>query len=1265
MSNYFENIQDGISQFERQLDALRPDYVKVDDRSTFDLLAQLAALSDQFNFYNSEDKPDGDWQDFFYADLVVMLIIASNLEFTAYEEEYLRIREAMGNTEEDTPLRLHTARFFTLLYDMAIVLMNVLQQLSLADKKFILQSYTQQMINAVEEEVDKLYRFELQAASLFPDQPAQQTTLRSPQVTPDLLQLFPRSFRNTDEGTEVFKGFYSLNEIYDTLRSKFYQISSASGYYLNKQLTVREHEPHMGLLVTFTELYKHLQTQINELPKRHLDYYFREILGIQQLHAVPDQVHILVEPAPQITKLTIEAGEILLAANAVDKEPLKYQLLEQLTVHPARIMAMHTLYVSRYLQIAARPLQSDDIFEAEVYSATHAVIPPAAYAKLTTPPLTWPLLGEDQHDLSQAMRTMDNSSLGFLIGSPALYLTEGHREVQVKLHFTPATFSIFKSYINNYAVAAKRSVPVITNELLSAAFLLYYTTAKTWTPVQYYNVRSSAVEQADNAIAINFILHMNAEASSTYKEEVHGDNIASSLPLLKILLNNNSFHHPYSFLRYLVLERVTVTANVDGYHSVKLSNNIGEANAAHAFRMFGSMPVVGSYLDICDTNIFNKYTRDFSINLEWLDLPKDINGFDSYYAAYQAGMTTDAYKVGISSINNGQFLPDNGDQQLFPLFQTYRDKEGDLHLDDTTVIGNADFHKISFPNAMKMAKDEKQGNNTYKEGTVRLELATPSEAFGHLRYPLIFPDIIQFNAKHPSRKKPLPNLPYVPSVKSIQISYTLVHSESVKPVRSSNRDEGLEVHHFSAFGQEEIYPGRGINYFPLLPVFSNAGHLYIGFNQLIPGKELALLFQLEDKQYSDTTTNLTTIKWSYLADNKWCPFESTQLLSDNTNNLSRSGIAKISVPADINRNNTIMSSELWWIRISTPNNGCITPRVLGIFPNAVTAARILDEAGTSMEKILSIPPLTIKNVQKDMRTIQAIWQLFPSFGGSKAESEKKYYARTSERLRHKQRPVTALDIAQVLLQAFPEILIVKCICAPQQTNGEDISVIVVPRQSDNGLFISTEPKVNLDTLCRIKAFIEPCISPFVKVAIRNPVYERIKVVCSIRFKEQTGHNRNSYLRQLHLDIQKYLCPWLFDPSSHLKVGSTLYKSELLNFINKQSYVDYITGFSLVHFYYSIDPATDAIKAFITDTAVNDLQMINPSIPQAVLIPSQEHHITILETPEYKVAEPLGINALQISNELIIGNDHPVAVKDAPHTNHATDEEMLTISMIPP
>ena len=125
MTNFFELIHDGISQLERQLESLRPDYVKVDERSPQELLQLLARLSSQFNYYNFLNQPDGTWKEFFQADLLVMLIFTAELDFTKYEADFLRIRNDLHQADNDNDLFEHTRALFLLLYDIGIVLMEL------------------------------------------------------------------------------------------------------------------------------------------------------------------------------------------------------------------------------------------------------------------------------------------------------------------------------------------------------------------------------------------------------------------------------------------------------------------------------------------------------------------------------------------------------------------------------------------------------------------------------------------------------------------------------------------------------------------------------------------------------------------------------------------------------------------------------------------------------------------------------------------------------------------------------------------------------------------------------------------------------------------------------------------------------------------------------------------------------------------------------------------------------------------------------------
>ena len=55
--------RDGTSQ--RLLDLLRPENVPIDNRLPQDLMLFLSKLAPEFVYYNFQNQPDGDWQDFF------------------------------------------------------------------------------------------------------------------------------------------------------------------------------------------------------------------------------------------------------------------------------------------------------------------------------------------------------------------------------------------------------------------------------------------------------------------------------------------------------------------------------------------------------------------------------------------------------------------------------------------------------------------------------------------------------------------------------------------------------------------------------------------------------------------------------------------------------------------------------------------------------------------------------------------------------------------------------------------------------------------------------------------------------------------------------------------------------------------------------------------------------------------------------------------------------------------------------------------------
>ncbi|MEO1436867.1 MAG: hypothetical protein AAFV80_15115, partial [Bacteroidota bacterium] len=96
-------IWNGTSQNDRLLKALLPNYVKVDERSTTDLLAFVREYADLINFYDERYRAKGTWQPFFDNDLSIFLATVSTTDLKAIDRDQLKrvfLIETSRNTQE-------------------------------------------------------------------------------------------------------------------------------------------------------------------------------------------------------------------------------------------------------------------------------------------------------------------------------------------------------------------------------------------------------------------------------------------------------------------------------------------------------------------------------------------------------------------------------------------------------------------------------------------------------------------------------------------------------------------------------------------------------------------------------------------------------------------------------------------------------------------------------------------------------------------------------------------------------------------------------------------------------------------------------------------------------------------------------------------------------------------------------------------------------------------------------------------------------------
>jgi len=309
-------------------------------------------------------------------------------------------------------------------------------------------------------------------------------------------------------------------------------------------------------------------------------------------------------------------------------------------------------------------------------------------------------------------------------------------------------------------------------------------------------------------------------------------------------------------------------------------------------------------------------------------------------------------------------------------------------------------------------------------------------------------------------------------------------------------------------------------------------------------------------------------------------------------------------------------------------------------------------------------PGTIKMFKRKLIGVQSVTQPFPSFGGRSAEDDTQYYVRVSERLRHGQRLSTGKDIELAILQQFPEIYMAKCIYPKQytaayiETYRPGLRVILIPVAPNNDVFLDDQPRVDLAVRDRITRFLSGALAPFMKIEIKSPVYERLKIICTINFNDDGGMtDAGMNIVNLNNDIARFLCPWMFEKGADFKIGSGVHMVELYNYIKNLPYIKNITDFSVAHFYY--DEAVDDIeKKARVNYSFNDSAYISGSLPQSVLIPSKKHLITVTDSTGKKI----GISDLSIMDELLVDDDHHHVINStgAPVTHHKNEEALFNL-----
>jgi hypothetical protein len=440
----------------------------------------------------------------------------------------------------------------------------------------------------------------------------------------------------------------------------------------------------------------------------------------------------------------------------------------------------------------------------------------------------------------------------------------------------------------------------------------------------------------------------------------------------------------------------------------------------------------------------------------------------------------------------------------------------------------------------------------------------------------------------------MPNPPWLPMAAGLSLSYTASGryrtappptptataqppggdaTASAVPAASDN----ITFMHVEPFDKAKVPAAGGT--VGLLPTVEPHDALYIQLSQPVP--QVALLFILAantDGWWSDPPPT----EWAQHADGGW---QHITVLGDGTNRLSNSGIITLQLLPDQPPDKPIR------LRVLARGDTTNAPLVKAVIANALTASWVGPGGAETLGTPL--PAKTISKTITSLSNIGSIEQPMQSFGGRPPASGPAFQMWMAERLRHKGFGITGWDYARLVLEAEPSLWQAAVVPAIDGFTGLPapgmVWVVAVAGPDTPNVVDATVPLVDLTTLSNIGDMLEKCVSPFVKLAVTNPPYLRLKVTVECHFSD--ADTPDYWCIQLNEDLIKWLSPWPDDalgPRPH----NYYIRRAIADFVRHRPYVLGIASLEVA-------PEVDDVGLgwfYLTSSLQHDVTQVPPPLP---------------------------------------------------------------------
>ena len=447
----------GTSQRTRIIDALNLEAAPIDGKTLADRLYIISNYATYINFYEYINDAQGEyqkidtWTAFFSNSLPFQLAKLSKISVEQLEQQFLILyNELLAN-----PSNQALESVFSFIYDKQIVPTHLLYQTIIkAENSFAvpLLSILQSSFRASLVTYIALYNASVTFLCICKKNFS--AYMAAPwKLKVDEIYDFDDCIKDVKKGK---KEAYLIAA--ETLKIMFYQMLSGvqemvdqapqfieeSLHPLEKSLQ-QQHQAHLALLFTFLELLKHFQGNINTLGKKHLDFFYQQVLKMVPKKEVTDKAHIIFEIAKHLDSYRLEKDLLLKDGKDANKQDIQFGLDDEIIIDKAQIKEVRTLALPL---IAGEKKYIEGVYISPVANSMDGLGKKFKEGLANN----WSTLGSKSSKLIEEGNAIANehpkARLGFVLASPVLLLQEGKRTITIHLeckllddsNFTPFHF---------------------------------------------------------------------------------------------------------------------------------------------------------------------------------------------------------------------------------------------------------------------------------------------------------------------------------------------------------------------------------------------------------------------------------------------------------------------------------------------------------------------------------------------------------------------------------------------------------------------------------------------------------------------------------------------------------------------------------------------------------------------------------------------------------------------------------------------------------